>query len=46
MTDRVGVACNPFEQDEDGLVVTILKRMAKRLDYRLEDSRNTIDISL
>ena len=41
-----GAPYNPFEQDEDGLGVTILKSMATRLDYRLENGRNTIDISL
>ena len=41
-----GAAYNPFEQDEDGLGVTILKNMATRLDYRLENGRNTIDITL
>ena len=35
---------NPFEEDDDGLDVTILKSMAKQLDYRLEGGRNTIDI--
>ena len=41
-----GAAYNPFEQDEEGLGVTILKNMAKRLDYRLENARNVIAISL
>ncbi len=41
-----GAAYNPFEQDEDGLGVTILKKMATQLDYRLEGGRNVIDISL
>lgn len=41
-----GGAFNPFVQDEDGLGVTILKRMAKRLDYRIEGGRNVIDILL
>ena len=41
-----GAAYNPFAQDEDGLGVTILKNMATRLDYRLENERNIIDISL
>ena len=44
--DCGGAAYNPFEQDEDGLGVTILKNMATRLDYRLENGRNIIDISL
>ena len=41
-----GAAYNPFEQDENGLGVTILKNMATRLDYRLENGRNAINISL
>ncbi len=41
-----GAPCNPFEQSEDGLGVTILKKMATRLDYRLENGKNFIDISL
>ncbi len=41
-----GAAYNPFEQDEEGLGVTILKSMATQLDWRLEPGRNLIDISL
>ena len=41
-----GTPFAPFEQDDDGLGVTILKKMAKRLDYRREDGRNVISISL
>ncbi len=44
--DCGGAAYNPFEQDEEGLGVTILKKMATQLDYRLENGHNTIDISL
>ena len=44
--DCGGAAFNPFQQDDDGLGLTILKNMATRLDYRLENGRNTIDISL
>ena len=48
---RIVLSCggdtyNPFEQEEDGLGVTILKRMAKRLEYRLEADRNIIEIDL
>ena len=39
-------AYNPFEQVEDGLGVTIQKKMTKRLDYRLKDGCNVIDIIL
>ena len=35
-----GEPCNPFAQTEDGLGVTILKNMAARLDYRLENGNN------
>ena len=50
-TTKIDISCggapyNPFEQEEDGLGVTILKNMAKRLDYRLENARNIIAISL
>ena len=41
-----GEAYNPFEQEEDGLGVTILKRMARQLDYRYTDNRNQISITL
>ncbi len=41
-----GAAYNPFGQDDDGLGVTILRNMATQLDYRLEDGRNVIGISL
>lgn len=44
--DCGGAPYNPFEQEEDGLGVTILKKMATQLDYRLKNGRNIIDISL
>ena len=44
--DCGGAAYNPFEQDEEGLGVSILKKMATQLDYRLKNGRNIIDISL
>ena len=50
-TTQIRLTCSgekydPFAQAEDGLGVTILKSMATRLDYRLENGRNIIDISL
>ena len=44
--DCGGAAYNPFEQVEDGLGVTILKNMSKRLEYRWENGRNIFDIAL
>ena len=41
-----GAAFNPFEEDEEGLGVTILKKMAKRIDYRREGQFNRISITL
>ena len=41
-----GEAYNPFEQTEDGLGVTILKKMAKKIDYRRENGLNRISITL
>ena len=41
-----GAAYNPFEQDQEGLGVTILKNISKQLEYRLEDGRNVIRITL
>ena len=41
-----GGAYNPFEQEEDGLGVTILKKMATRLDYRRDDSLNRISVRI
>ena len=37
---------NPFEQDDDGLGVTILKKMAFRMDYQWENGANRINIRL
>ena len=49
-TDIV-IACggkpyNPFAQEEDGLGVTILKKMAIRMDYQMEKDVNRISIRL
>lgn len=44
--DCGGVAYNPFEQEEDGLGVTILKNMSKQLEYHYTDNRNQINITL
>ena len=41
-----GEACNPFEQTEDGLGVTILKNMAKKLDCQRESGQTRISIAL
>ena len=41
-----GAAYNPFEQDNDVLGMTILKNMAKQLDYSYTDNRNQINIIL
>jgi len=41
-----GAAFNPFEQEEEVLGVTILKSMAKELDYRHTNDRNLISIAL
>ena len=43
---EVGKPYGILVQDEDGLGVTILKRMAKRLDYSRADGRNVIDMAL
>ena len=50
-TTLISLACggqeyNPFEQDEAGLGVTILKNMAKQIDYRRENGRNLIEVTL
>ena len=42
----VGEAYNPFEQEKDGLGVTILKRMAKKIDCRREEKLSRISIAL
>ena len=41
-----GAPYNPFEQAEDNLGVTILKKMSGKLDYRCVDNRNRISIHL
>ncbi len=41
-----GLGYDPFDQEDDGLGVTILKKMAAHLDYRREDGRNHISIRL
>ena len=41
-----GAAYDPFEQEEDGLGVTILKKMAKKIDCRREAGRSCISIAL
>ena len=50
-TTRIALTCggavyNPFDQTENGLGVTILKNMAKKLDYRQENGWNAINISI
>ena len=44
--DCGGAAYDPFDQAEDSLNVTILKKMSKELDYRCEDDRNQLNITL
>lgn len=41
-----GKEFNPFEQDEDGLGVTILKTMAKSINYLRDGEKNRIRIEL
>ena len=41
-----GAAYNPFDQDDDVLGMTILKNMARQLDYSYTDNRNQINIIL
>ena len=41
-----GPAYNPFEKGDDGLGLTILRKMAKEIDCRHEDGRNLLTISL
>lgn len=50
-TTELSLSCagddyNPFEQDENGLGVTILKRMAQQIEYRREDRCSRIHIVL
>ena len=41
-----GTTYNPFNQVDDGLGVTILKNMSKRLEYHCTNNRNQICITL
>ncbi len=41
-----GEAYDPFSQDDDGLGVTILKKVAKEIHFRRENDQNVISISL
>ncbi len=41
-----GKPYNPFEQDEDGLGVTILKKMGRDIAYSQENGRNRIHVTL
>ncbi|MCR5082898.1 MAG: hypothetical protein K6B15_05410 [Parasporobacterium sp.] len=41
-----GQQFNPFSQDDDGLGVTILKQMAKQIDYDWKDGRSLIKVAL
>ena len=41
-----GAHYNPFEQKEDNLGVTILKKMSRKLDYHYADNRNRISVIL
>ncbi len=41
-----GAAYDPFAQEDAGLGVTILKKMAKYLDYTRKEGRNHIRINL
>jgi len=50
-TVQIDIRCggepyNPFEQKEDNLGVTILKKMSRKLNYRRTDSENQISIIL
>ena len=44
--DCGGKEYNPFVQQDDGLSITILKKIAKQIDYRWENDRNCIHIVL
>ena len=44
--DCGGKEYNPFVQQDDGLSITILKKIAKQIDYRWENDRNYIHIVL
>ena len=41
-----GTQYNPFAQEDDGLGVAILKKMAKKIDYRYENGRNEMTVVL
>lgn len=41
-----GVLYNPFEQDDDGLGITILKKMSKKLEYDSNGGVNRITIEM
>ena len=41
-----GRAYDPFSQEDDGLGVTILKRMGRKTEYRRENDRNMIMVML
>ena len=41
-----GAEYNPFIQDDDGLGVTILKKMSKTIDYQRKDQLNRIEIAI
>ena len=41
-----GADYNPFDQEDDGLGITILKKMAIQLDYRRERTRSYITIKM
>lgn len=50
-TTEIALTCgggeyNPFCQDEDGLGVTILKKMASHLNYTRAENRNLITVNL
>ena len=41
-----GLPYDPFEQEDDNLGITILKKMGKNLNYQWKDGRNRISIRL
>ena len=50
-TTKIDLSCggteyDPFRQEEDALSMTILKNMAKQIDYTRENGKNRIAISL
>ncbi len=44
--DCGGVGYNPFEQEEDGLGVTIVRNVSRKLDYSYTNNRNNLSILL